>query len=225
MAKRFTDAGKWDDEWFMNLPSCSKLLWVYLCDSCDHAGIWKVNRRLAAFKIGCDINWEESLAALGDRVSVIDGGDRWFIRKFVEFQYGPTPNEKNNAHAGVLRILDRFSLPWCELGASQPLTRGSAGALDMDKDKDSSRESAERESKQVAFKALLIRLVVADGATALRKWWALACTGPADLTFEERCDRVTWLVKTARKRGTVVNFASDVMPIAGEWRRTQEQSA
>jgi hypothetical protein len=91
----------------------------------------------------------------------------------------------------------------------------------MDMDQDSKRESAEREAKQVAFKALLVRLVVADGAQARRKWWALACTGPAGLSFEEQCERVTWLVKTARQRGVVVNFASDVMPIAGEWRRAQ----
>lgn len=227
MSRRMTDTNKWDDEWFMNLSPRTKLLWFFLCDECDHAGIWKVNRTLTEFKVGGKINWDESLAELGGRVAILPPGDRWFVRKFVEFQYGPVPNEKNKAHAGVLKVLRLHGLPWSSDDPNKPLPSpyGGAKEKEREKDMDSSRESAEREpdpaevraAHEAIFKRLLLRLVVADGAKATRKWWALANTGPSILTFEQKCDRLEWLVTVARKRGIVVNYASDVMPIVSEW--------
>jgi hypothetical protein len=39
MAKRLTDSNKWNDSWFTNLPMDIKLVWIYLLDACDHAGV------------------------------------------------------------------------------------------------------------------------------------------------------------------------------------------
>lgn len=139
MAKRMTDTAKWDDEWFMGLSAPSKLLWFYLCDSCDHAGLWKVNRKLAEFKIGCGIPWEDCLDEFGARVFSVDD-EHWHIRKFVEFQYGPTPNDLNKVHKGVLRLLSMYSLPWCFKGPLKGLARGTEGAKEKETDKDKEKE-------------------------------------------------------------------------------------
>lgn len=217
MARRMTDTAKWGDEWFMELSPSTKLLWFYLCDQCDHAGLWKVNRRLAELQMGRAIDWEKAQGELGDRIQVV--GDRWHIRKFVEFQYGPTPNEKNNAHAGVLKVLRSFSLSWGSVGATQPHPSPCLGALDMDKDKekDSKRESAEREATRKEFKDLLTRLLVSDGPQAIKRWWALACSNREAITTEQKFALVRWCVEQGRSRGDV-NHASDVVGWAKEWR-------
>lgn len=137
--KRFTDTDKWDDEWFMELSSPAKLLWFYLCDSCDHAGIWKVNRKLAEFKIKMTIPWEDCLDQFGGRILMIDS-EHWHIRKFVEFQYGPIPNDLNKAHKGVLRLLSLYSLPWCFKGPLKGLVRGYEGAKEKETDKEQETE-------------------------------------------------------------------------------------
>ncbi len=84
--KRFTDADKWDDGWFCEQPSAIKLFWIYLCDQCDHAGVWEVNWRLAKFHLG-DIDRTAIEQALAGRFESIAGGRRWFVRGFIRFQY------------------------------------------------------------------------------------------------------------------------------------------
>lgn len=86
--KRFTDTDKWKDPWFQDLPCKFKLLWSYLADNCDCAGVWKVNLRLAAFQIGNEYLSPECLDAFKDRIEDL-GGERWWIKEFCRFQYGP----------------------------------------------------------------------------------------------------------------------------------------
>jgi hypothetical protein len=227
MARRMTDTAKWDDEWFMNLSAPTKLLWLYLCDSCDHAGIWKVNRRLAEFKIGAVVPWEDALAELDGRIQTLGNNDRWFICKFVEFQYGSTLSEKNNVHASVLKSLRLHGIIPTP---HQPLTNPSPGAQDKDKDKDkdSSEESAERSDKKIRekkFHELLISLTVADGSVAIRKWWAMSAANPLAKEFEARCDLIYWCVKKARSEGVKVQYASDVIQYADKWRPLQEKES
>lgn len=225
MARRMTDTAKWDDDWFMNLSAPTKLLWFYLCDQCDHAGIWKVNRRLAEFKIGSGVDWDSSRTELGDRITEIDEGRRWHIRKFVEFQYGSVYRENNKAHQGVLKALSAFSLPWGEATPPMPLPSPLIGAkekeLELDKD---SRGGAggDAPSTKERFRGLLVRLIVADGPAAAKKWWALACSSPRTKCFEDQCDLVAWCVCEGRKRGLVVSYASHVVNLVPEWRPRPE---
>ncbi len=108
MAKRYTDTEKWNDAWFMDLGPDMKLFWLYLTDNCDHAGIWRVNIRLAGFVTGIEgLTKEKALEAFGDRV--LDLGEYWFLRKFVEFQYGKL-NPENKVHYSVLKVLAKFGL-------------------------------------------------------------------------------------------------------------------
>jgi hypothetical protein len=86
MAKRFTDSTKWNDNWFSNLSDKEKLTWIYILDTCDHAGIWEKNLRVLNFHIG-------STYVEGDLNKIFSGKfveirDKWFIPNFIKFQYG-----------------------------------------------------------------------------------------------------------------------------------------
>jgi hypothetical protein len=106
--KRFTDSNKWEDEWFQDLSMEHKLLFSYLLDKCDLAGIWKINMRLASFSIGYDYPSDALKSAFGDRILELDGGKVW-IRKFCRFQYGEL-NDNCKPHAAVLKRLKEHGL-------------------------------------------------------------------------------------------------------------------
>ena len=85
MAKRLTDSNKWNDNWYSNLPMDIKLVWNYLLDTCDHAGVYKVNLKLLRFQTDCDKTETDILEYLKGRIYI--KGDKWFIPKFITFQY------------------------------------------------------------------------------------------------------------------------------------------
>ena len=107
MKKIFTDADIWDKEWFLDLPVKLKILWKYLTDNCDQAGVWEVNYRLASFSIGEKISHEDVLS-FGDRIIFIDDKKALIVGR-VNFQCGIL-NEYCNAHKPVLKALSRHGL-------------------------------------------------------------------------------------------------------------------
>ncbi len=103
MAKRFTDTNKWKDSWFQDLPTKYKLFWIYLCDECDAAGLWKPNIRLATFQIGEPFEEAELKRVFCDRITITESG-YWFITKFINFQYGEL-SESSKPHLSIIKIL------------------------------------------------------------------------------------------------------------------------
>ena len=85
MAKRLTDTTKWNDSWFTELPMDMKLVWIYILDTCDHAGVYKVNLRLLKFQTGTERTDTEIIEYLKERIYI--KADKWFIPKFIMFQY------------------------------------------------------------------------------------------------------------------------------------------
>lgn len=102
--KRFTDADKWEDAWFCEQTQEVKLFWIYLCDRCDHAGVWAVNWRLAGFHLG-DINIPAIIRALDGRIVELAGGRKWFIPGFIRFQYGSMLKTEVRPQMAVIRSL------------------------------------------------------------------------------------------------------------------------
>jgi len=127
MAKRFTDSRKWDDSWFLDLPVKHKLFWFYLLDKCDHAGVYKINLRLASFCLGATLVREEIEKDFNGRIEAI-GEDKWFVSKFVEFQYGEL-NPSVNCHKSVIKTLNTLTV-------GKQLMKGCSTLKDKDKDKD-----------------------------------------------------------------------------------------
>lgn len=83
MAKRFTATEKWDDAWFWNLSQTDKLFWGYVCDKCDHAGIWEANWSLTILAIGGN----PDMSKFSERMIKISN-DKFFIPRFLRYQYG-----------------------------------------------------------------------------------------------------------------------------------------
>jgi hypothetical protein len=137
MAKRFTDSDKWKRKWFRDLTPAHKLFWQYLADNCNHGGIWEVDFGLASFQIGVELDEDEINRIFGDRITVLDNGERWFINNFVDFQYGEL-KKNNNVHLSVAQILSKYGLHPSNGGLSQPLASPSSG--DKDKAKDMVKE-------------------------------------------------------------------------------------
>lgn len=127
MAKRFTDTEKWKREWFSELSMKAKLVWMYLLDNCDHTGVWHSNFKLMSFQLGTPVKKSEFETWFKHKLQLISS-DKYFIRSFVEFQYGEL-KEGNNAHKAVLELLKK-------VGPHEPLNSPSRGAQDKDKEKD-----------------------------------------------------------------------------------------
>lgn len=108
MSKRFTDSEKWKDDWFDGLSNCLKLFWIYLCDNCDHAGIWKYNKKLVEYHIG-ELDWEEIEKTFNGRIVKLENG-KWFLPKFIKFQYPKGLSPKLDAHVSVIKILNDNNL-------------------------------------------------------------------------------------------------------------------
>jgi len=109
-AKRLTDSNKWDDPWFMELENDYKLVWLYLLDKCDHAGIYKINLRLLNFHTQANIKgWGTIEEAFGNRLVTISE-ELCFIPKFLKFQYDKGLNAKNNCLKSVRDILEKYDL-------------------------------------------------------------------------------------------------------------------
>lgn len=131
MAKRFTETNKWQDPWFCGLSCRDRLFWLYLLDTCDHAGIWQVNWPLVRFYHGSD--FEFKAAVFGDRIRVLTD-EKWIIPKFVQYQYGSLKPD-NRAHASVIALLKKE-------GAYKVLTSPMLGDKDKDKDKEKNKDTA-----------------------------------------------------------------------------------
>jgi hypothetical protein len=109
MAKRLTDSEKWKDAWFMDLPSKYKLFWLYLLDNCDHAGIWRVNFKVANFHIGEELTQHDVKMVLLGRINFLSD-EYWQVTKFIDFQYGGVKNDA--VGKSVQKILNSHNLPF-----------------------------------------------------------------------------------------------------------------
>jgi hypothetical protein len=141
MAKRFTDTEKWKKPFIRGLQGPYKLLWLYICDDCDHAGIWQVDIDVAQIRIGEKIDINEAIKIFDEKIIIFDKGNKWFIPSFIEFQYPSGLNPDNRAHNSIIILLEKYKLLDKQ---NKPLTRPLQGCKDMDmdmvKDKDKVKE-------------------------------------------------------------------------------------
>lgn len=143
MAKRFTDTNIWDKAWFRKLPPRLKETWRYLCDKCDHAGIWEIDIEALVFNVGESVTMEEIQSYFGDRVKPLDD-EKIFLPSFIPFQYKCDPenlNPENKVHKSVIRILEKY-------GVCKPLASPLKGVKDKDKDKDKELDKDKESEKK-----------------------------------------------------------------------------
>jgi hypothetical protein len=135
MAKRFTDTAKWKKPFIKKLNLEYKVFWFYLLDDCDHAGVWQVDLEVASIRIGFKLKLKDCINAFGDKIYQFDNNEKWFIKDFIDFQYGEL-NEKNRAHNSVIGILKKYNLLKLNKHLISPLQGGKDKDKDMDMDMD-----------------------------------------------------------------------------------------
>lgn len=85
--KRFTDTEKWFDPWFRSMPPKMKCVWQYILDTCDNVGVWKLDLVGLSFNVGETV-FEEEFAKYFDGRLLKISDEKYWVRKFVSFQYG-----------------------------------------------------------------------------------------------------------------------------------------
>ena len=148
MAKRFTDTEKWKKPFIRGLQGPYKLLWLYICDDCDHAGIWQVDMDVAQIRIGEKININDAVKSFEDKIIIFDKGNKWFIPSFVEFQYPSGLNPENRSHNSVIILLEKYNLT---IPKNKPLISPSEGCKDMVKDMVMVKDKVKREKAEFNF--------------------------------------------------------------------------
>lgn len=112
MAKRFTDTAKWDRQWFRKLSPKMKCAWTYLCDRCDHAGVWEPDFDLMSYYIAESITEKEFEEAFSGRVLKLSGSQKYLLLGYVSFQY-ISLKKGSRTHESVINILRAFAPHIC----------------------------------------------------------------------------------------------------------------
>jgi len=89
MANRYRDTTIWNEDWYCNLGGEYMLLWDYICDNCDNAGVWKPNKIGFERSTGLKVNLDSFLKKVnGDkkRIIALENG-RWFLPGFIKYQW------------------------------------------------------------------------------------------------------------------------------------------
>lgn len=92
MAKRLTDTEKWNDDWYISLCNDYRIIWQWLLDNCNHAGICKRSMKLLNMMCNTDITESELIKKMDGRVLSVKND--WFIPKFLLFQYDTLTNNR-----------------------------------------------------------------------------------------------------------------------------------
>ena len=133
--KRFTETQKWEDPWFRKLKPEMKLLWQWILDRCDNAGVIDPDMELASFQIGYQYPMD-TLSKFDGRVTKLDCG-KWFIPKFIEFQYGQL-SEDCKAHKPIFMSLQKHDLKGYPKGINTLQEKETDQEKEKDKEKDMS---------------------------------------------------------------------------------------
>ena len=105
MAKRLTDTEKWNDDWYISLCNDYRIIWQWLLDNCNHAGICKRSMKLLNMMCNTDITEDQLLLKMAERVIMVD--NNWFIPKFLKFQYTGLQSNKP-VIVSVVKELEKY---------------------------------------------------------------------------------------------------------------------
>lgn len=146
MAKRLVDTEIWKMAWFRKLSPKLKSVFKYICDNCDHAGIWEIDLEILSMHVNDrdaagnlqQVSQDEIVWAFQEKVQLI-GADKMFIESFVLFQYKLKSisdlNPQNKVHRSVIERLEKYSIS--NISLAKPL---AGGAKDKEKDQDKEKE-------------------------------------------------------------------------------------
>ena len=212
MAKRFTDTEKWKKPFIRGLQGAYKLLWLYICDDCDHAGIWQVDMEVAAIRIGEKIDLKEAIKSFDEKIIILDKGNKWFIPSFLEFQYPSGLNSDNRAHNSVIILLEKYNL---RISKNKPLISPLEGSMDMDMVKDMDKDMVKGE-KKVKFKENILltqkehsQLVAEFGEKYVIDFYEYLSAYKIEKSYKTKSDYLTirrWVVDAILKQNKTASL-------------------
>lgn len=149
MAKRFIDTEIFKKKSIRSMKAAYKLLWLYILNDCNHAGIWEVDFEVAQLRLDVKLNEKEALKIFEGKIKILNGGSKWFIPDFITFQYGEL-KENNKAHKNIISLLKKENLIDDTLllkkeespfeNISKPLGSPLEGAKEMEMEMDMEKE-------------------------------------------------------------------------------------
>lgn len=107
--KRLTDTVKWKNPWFRNLPSKFKLLFLYLLDNCDNAGVIHVDLEVFGFFLKEQFCLDEFKAQFSEKITFISD-DKIIINNFIKFQNGDILSSSHPMSKHIAKELERHGL-------------------------------------------------------------------------------------------------------------------
>lgn len=137
-----TDTDKWKKRFLRELKPQHKLLWFYILDDCNHAGIWDVDIEVASIRVGEELIYDMLPQAFLDKIVIFDNGDKWFIPEFIDFQYGEL-NPNSNVHKSVIALLEKYNL--------EGYMKGSQGVQSTLNNKDKDKDIVKAKAKVKRF--------------------------------------------------------------------------
>jgi hypothetical protein len=140
MAKRLTDTEKWNDDWYISLSNDYRIIWQWLLDNCNHAGICKRSIKLVNLMCNTTIQESELIENMDGRVIAIN--NLWFIPKFLKFQY-PTLQSNKPVIISVIKELEKHNL-----FNHIPESFGNHYLIIKDKSKDKDKDSLQPEKNK-----------------------------------------------------------------------------
>lgn len=194
--KIFTDSCKWDDKWFRSQSPQSKLIYLYICDVSDHAGVWEFDGDL--LRLHLKVDWsdekiESLMVDLKPKVNTLPNG-KYFIKNYITFQNPKGISRKFKHCAPIYRSLEKNNIDPKEFQQS---------ALDLNS-----------EGKEDPADVKLVKEVM--------DLWNATCTGLR--TVERVTTKRKKLILDAKERGVVffevfnmIRQSSFLMGRSSEW--------
>jgi len=108
MSKRFIDTGFLNQKWIRKLSPERKIFLIYLMLKCDNAGIIELDMEDATFWIGKKIVTLEFLPE--NYLIPLDQESKYFMPKFIEWQYKNFPFSKDHQQEQAKDILIKNNL-------------------------------------------------------------------------------------------------------------------
>lgn len=109
MAIRFTDTDKWTDSWFSSLSAKGKLMFMFLCENCNIAGIIEVNKHMWSMFTSLSVtDVDKALIEIKKCYVLSIDGECLFIRNFLKHQKNYPINISNKAHVKILSLYEMY---------------------------------------------------------------------------------------------------------------------
>lgn len=149
MAKRFIDSSMFDKDWFLDLPSKYKILWIYIISKCDVAGVFDPSLKQASRTLGEVYDYDETLSAMQKQIEEING--KWFVKDFIRFQYGshvspkmvkPINDSLSNVNLSIQEYASKQRNYTVYETTDTPKDKDKDKDIDKEKDKDKDKDTA-----------------------------------------------------------------------------------